>query len=49
LYTELKVNEKGLSDDEHTARLAIYGLNEISPPKVRHWFLKFLDTLSGGF
>jgi magnesium-transporting ATPase (P-type) len=49
LFETLQTQDKGLTKDEHARRLVEYGLNELTPPPVRHWFLKFLDTLAGGF
>ncbi|KAH6576032.1 hypothetical protein BASA60_004692 [Batrachochytrium salamandrivorans] len=40
---------KGLSPEEATKRLEQYGPNQLSPPKKRHPFLRFLDHLLGLF
>lgn len=47
LMKELKTRIEGLSTAEHTDRLSEYGPNRITPPKVQHWFVKFLLTLVG--
>lgn len=47
LFMELKTRIEGLSSEEHRHRLLQYGPNRITPPKVRHWFVKFLINLIG--
>lgn len=49
ILLELKSQKNGLSTEEATKRLALYGKNCITPPKVTHWFVKFLWNLFGGF
>lgn len=40
---------KGLSAVSRKEKLAEYGPNRLTPPKQRHWFVKFLWSLVGGF
>lgn len=49
MFKDLKTSIKGLTTDEATKLLAIYGPNAITPPKTTHWFVKFLFNLVGGF
>ena len=49
LFTELKTRIEGLTTAEATEALKVWGPNRITPPKVTHWFVKFLWTLVGGF
>ena len=49
LYEHLKTKDTGLTSDEAAKLLLEYGLNRITPPKVTHWFVKFLLSLVGGF
>jgi sodium/potassium-transporting ATPase subunit alpha len=49
ILRELGSSEAGLSTAEVDKRLLEYGPNMITPPAVRHWFVKFLLNLVGGF
>lgn len=49
LFKELGSQIEGLSTAEAEVRLAKYGLNEITPAPVTHWFVKFCLILVGGF
>lgn len=49
LFKELDTRIEGLSSAEAEARLEKYGLNEITPPPVTHWAVKFFMILIGGF
>ena len=49
LYEHLNTKDTGLTSDEAAKLLLEYGLNRITPPKVTHWFVKFLLSLVGGF
>jgi len=49
LFKDLDTSLNGISAAEAQKRLAIYGPNAITPPKTRHWFVKFLLNLVGGF
>ncbi|ORY46884.1 hypothetical protein BCR33DRAFT_848923 [Rhizoclosmatium globosum] len=42
-------NSQGLTAAEAAKRLLEYGPNCLTPPKKRHWILRFLDILSGLF
>ena len=45
----LKSSDEGLSQVESERRLNKVGLNQITPRKQTHWFVKFLISLVGGF
>lgn len=49
LFKELDSRIEGLSTAEVETRLEKYGLNEITPPPVTHWLVKFFLILIGGF
>lgn len=49
LFKELETHIEGLSASEVEIRLEKYGLNEITPPPVTHWLVKFGLILVGGF
>ena len=46
---ELVTSSEGLSIEEHLIRLKLHGPNLITPVESRHWFVKFLINLVGGF
>lgn len=51
LYSRLVCPDgiNGLSDEEAATRLVTYGKNLITPPPQRHWLIKVLLLLVGGF
>ena len=49
LFADLETRITGLTSEEAKLKLERYGPNRITPPKVTHWFVKFLWTLVGGF
>ncbi|KAJ3067691.1 hypothetical protein HDU98_009109 [Podochytrium sp. JEL0797] len=42
-------DSQGLTADDAAKRLLEYGPNCLTPPKKRHWFLRFMDILLGLF
>lgn len=49
VFKELGTKIEGLSAAEAEARLAQYGLNEITPVPPVHWCMKLFQALTGGF
>lgn len=49
LFTHLESKRTGLTDAEVAVKLEKFGPNLITPPKITHWFIKFLLNLIGGF
>ena len=49
VFEMLKSNPDGLTTEKQAAQLEEYGLNQITPPKKTHWFIKFLLSLVVGF
>ena len=49
LFIELGTRLSGLSTAEALDKERVHGKNQITPPKTRHWLIKFLLTLVGGF
>lgn len=49
LRERLGTSMAGLSQETAEAKLAVEGLNQITPPPTVHWFKKFLISLFSGF
>lgn len=49
LFNRLQTSQQGLSQEEATRRLEVYGKNELTPPKKMHIFLKWCLSLVKGF